>query len=137
MSTPRSGTKSRATFERGQPRSTQAGRQIWSALGITFSVVATVVSLAIISNPLRLLQFPAQPDQPTEAASRENQRVGRIILEIDPDQCRQLKFDNVTGQISGSSTPCESAFDSHGEPVPLGTLHRLNAISKSFAHGGN
>jgi hypothetical protein len=137
VSTARFRTKSGTTIEREQPPSTLSRRQIWYALGITFSVVATVISLAITNNPLRLLQFRAQPDRPTEAASRENQRVGRIILEIDPDQCRQLKFDNVTGQISGTSTPCESAFDSHGEPVPLGTLHRLNAISQSFAHGGN
>jgi hypothetical protein len=38
------------------------GRQIWYALCITFSVVATVISLAITNNPLLLLQSLAQPE---------------------------------------------------------------------------
>lgn len=122
---------------REPPPSRLSTRQVWYALGITFFVIATIVSVAIAANPLGLFHFLPQADQSTEGAGRADQRAGRIILQISPDQCRQMEFDNVTGQIGGKSAPCETAVDSHGAPLPLGTLHRLDAISKSFAHGGN
>jgi len=106
-------------------------------LAITFSVIAAIIGVAITTNPLGFFQSLAQPDRSTEGASRNDQQVGRIVFQISPEQCRQMKFDNITGQIAAKSTPCEPVLDSHGLPVPLGTLHRLDAISKSFAHGEN
>lgn len=137
MSTVRLQTRSAKSGEKERRPSRLPTRQVWYALATTLSVIATIVCVAIATNPLGFFEFQAQPDRPTDGDGVGDQRAGRIVLQIDPDQCRQMKFDNVTGQIGEKSTPCEPVLDSHGVPVPLGTLHRLDAISKSFAHGGN
>ena len=47
--------------------------------------------------------------------------------------CAQQVFDNQTGRMMRSSQPCEATtYDSNGMPVPVGTIHRLDAISKGF-----
>ena len=59
---------------------------------------------------------------------------GKIVLQTDPDQCAQMKFDNANGQLIEHLKPCEKdiRFDEHGRAMPMGTVHRLDAISKSF-----
>jgi hypothetical protein len=55
------------------------------------------------------------------------------IAESDTPVCRRLTFDD-KGQIARDVVPCDgSVRDGRGQPVPLGTLQRLDAISKSFA----
>jgi hypothetical protein len=42
-------------------------------------------------------------------------------------------FDNKTGRMT-ELTPCgEPLLDSRGMPIPAGTIHRLDAIRKSFS----
>ena len=53
-----------------------------------------------------------------------------VAEDFDGKDCRQQVFDNQTGRVTQSSRPCE---DAPGDGVPLGTIHRLNAISKSFS----
>jgi hypothetical protein len=49
------------------------------------------------------------------------------------DGCQQKVFDNQTWRMTRSNQPCDTmAQDSTGAPVPSGTMHRLDAISKSF-----
>lgn len=137
MNTARLQTKPEAGGKKGLPPPRLSSRQVQYALGITFSVIAAIIGVAIATDPLKFFQILRQPDRSAPVASAEEQRTGRIVLQIDPNQCRQMKFDNVTGQIGTESAPCERILDSHGMPVPLGTLHRLDAISKSFAHRGD
>lgn len=137
MNTARLQTNSAVRNKREPPPSRLSRRPVRYAIGVTCSVIAAIIAVAIATDPLKLLQFLARPDRSAQAASTEEQRTGRIVLQIDPNQCRQMKFDNVTGQIGTTSAPCESVLDSRGMPVPLGTLHRLDAISKSFAHRGD
>jgi hypothetical protein len=69
---------------------------------------------------------PATPDN--------DLRTAKITKNSDRDGCSQEIFDNQTGRMNRSSQPCEATvYDSHGAPVPVGTIHRLEAISKSFA----
>jgi hypothetical protein len=43
-------------------------------------------------------------------------------------------FNNQTGRMTRSQQPCDmTTRDSNGVPVPQGTIHRLDAISKSFS----
>jgi hypothetical protein len=61
-------------------------------------------------------------------------RTAKITRASDGNGCSQEIFDNQTGRMNRSSQPCEATvYDSHGTPVPVGTIHRLDAISKSFA----
>lgn len=71
-------------------------------------------------------------------------RSAKIVYDVAGQKCRELLFDNDTGQISGSGRPCVSAGSGSGAdkppatasapivPEPLGTIRRLEAISKSF-----
>jgi hypothetical protein len=61
-------------------------------------------------------------------------RTAKITRDSDGKGCWQQIFDNQSGRMTRSQQPCEAtAYDSHGTPVPLGTIHRLEAISKSFS----
>lgn len=61
-------------------------------------------------------------------------RTAKITRDPDGKGCWQQSFDNQSGRMSRSQQPCEAtAFDSNGNPVPVGTIHRLDAISKSFS----
>jgi len=67
-----------------------------------------------------------------ESASREMQ-IGTIVIHSGDDGCEQIKFDNKTETTVNSRSPCpKQVLDAHGVPVPQGTVHRLDAISKSF-----
>jgi hypothetical protein len=60
-------------------------------------------------------------------------RTARITTNSDGNGCWQKVFDNQTGRMLRSQKPCEAAaYDINGAPAPLGTIHRLDAISKSF-----
>jgi hypothetical protein len=61
-------------------------------------------------------------------------RTASIVLEPQGGRCRDLVFNNDTGEIAERARPCEVsvAVDDKGVPLPVGTLRRLDAISKSF-----
>ena len=61
-------------------------------------------------------------------------RTARITTNSDSNGCWEKAFDNQTGRMLRSPKPCEAAaYDINGAPAPLGTIHRLDAISKSFS----
>jgi hypothetical protein len=48
--------------------------------------------------------------------------------------CSTGAFDNKTGRITHSDEPCETVSrDANGVPIPVGTMHRLDSISKAFS----
>jgi hypothetical protein len=55
------------------------------------------------------------------------------IPENDAEFCKRLKFDD-SGRVFQDVVPCDQSGprDARGQPVPVGTMHRLDAISKSF-----
>jgi hypothetical protein len=60
-------------------------------------------------------------------------RTAKITNDSDGKGCWQQIFDNQTGRMVRTPQPCEATvYDSKGAPVPVGTIHRLDAISKSF-----
>jgi hypothetical protein len=113
----------------------QKTRQILFAVAITVSVIVTIASAALITNPSAF--FASHSERDIAGTNKEDRRMGTISFEIDPDHCQQAKFDNVTGRIT-EPRPCDNRIisDSRGMPVPMGTMHRLESIRKSFAGGG-
>jgi hypothetical protein len=105
----------------------------WYGLAVLAGVFAAILYLGA-SGPLGRWLAPSPSEQATSASSDEL-RTGKIVLEINPGQCEQTKFDNSSGRFTESLTPCENRirFDEHGKPIPLGTIHRLDAISRSFS----
>ena len=56
------------------------------------------------------------------------------IAESDREFCKRLRFDD-SGRAFQDVVPCDggSTRDARDRPVPQGTMHRLDAISKSFS----
>lgn len=71
-------------------------------------------------------------EQPAPGA--DESRTGKIVLQTNPDQCAQKDFDNANGRFGDDLKPCDNQikFDEQGRPIPMGTIHRLGNISKSF-----
>ena len=69
------------------------------------------------------------------SANLQDVTVGAIVLQTDDQRCQRMTFDNSTGRALDAFKPCENLErrDASGVPVPMGTMHRLDAISKSFA----
>jgi hypothetical protein len=57
-----------------------------------------------------------------------------IVLNQGSRNCQHKLFDNRTGRFSDATTPCpgDAPLDADGNPVPRGTFHTINEISKSF-----
>jgi hypothetical protein len=100
--------------------------------GLLLAAALTVVVVVAAESPISL---HASKSPPTASAMPDNDlRTAKITRSSDGTECWQTIFDNQTGRMTRSRQPCEAtAYDSNGAPVPLGTIHRLDAISKSFS----
>ena len=108
------------------------GRLARMCLGI-IAVGGLIAAVAIVA----MVFIPA----PTSIAEKEAPRaepksVGTIVLRSRSSGCQQKSFDNRTGQILDQPSSCHSdvVLDAKGVPIPSGTIHTLNSISKSFQH---
>ena len=92
--------------------------------------------MVYLGTNVRFGAFQAQSIAEPSALTSEAKeiRTGRIVLQTDPDQCAQMKFDNADGRLIENLKPCEKdiRLDARGRAMPMGTVHRLDAISKSF-----
>jgi hypothetical protein len=92
------------------------------------ALIAAVAVFAIVSGTA------PSPVAENAAARSEPNSVATIVLRSDAGGCHQKVFNNQTGQISDQSSRCQNevALDANGMPIPAGTIHTLNSISKSF-----
>jgi hypothetical protein len=101
-----------------------------------FGVVAVGGLIAAVA--MFAIAFSSEPSPSVvNAASRvEPNSVGTIVLHSGPSGCQQKSFDNQTGQILNQPSSCHNdvVLDAKGMPIPAGTVHTLNSISKSFQH---
>jgi hypothetical protein len=105
-------------------------RLVKMSLGV-ISIGVLIAAIAVFA-----IVFGAAPSPGAEnAASRaEPNSVATIVLRSNAGGCQQKSFNNQTGQISNQSSQCQNevALDANGMPIPAGTIHTLNSISKSF-----
>jgi hypothetical protein len=96
------------------------------AVGALIAVVATLA--------IGFSTAPALIEANGAASHPEPNRVATIILRSNSSGCQQRSFNNQTGQISDQTSPChnDAVLDANGMPIPAGTMHTLNSISKSF-----
>ena len=97
-------------------------------------VCAVIIVLGVSANttlPWVANVISSEQPQPIDV---QEMRIGTIEVQTGQDQCDLLKFDNDTGRTINESKSCHGnvVLDAHGVPVPTGTVHRLNSISKSF-----
>jgi hypothetical protein len=120
------GAKSAHSRKAGQKR----GRLAKMCFGV-ISVAALIAAAAIFATVFKI--SPSAKVENT-ASRAEPSSVATIVLHSGARGCQQRSFDNQTGQISDLSSPCHNdvVLDANGLPVPTGTVHTLNSISKSF-----
>lgn len=102
-------------------------------LAFAIGILVAVACLAVFSR--QIVSVISSSDQSTPRTA-ESERTGKIVLQDGSSDCKQKKFDNQSGLISDDTSPCSDriVLDAHGAPVPVGTIHRLDAISKSFSN---
>ena len=95
-----------------------------------FAIMAAVVLVILAALPKL-----GQPTASMPAGMSDNDlRTARITRDLDGKGCAQQVFDNQTGRMTTTPQPCQATvYDSNGMPVPVGTIHRLDSISKSFS----
>jgi hypothetical protein len=117
---------------RVQSQRTQERRR---ALIVGCSILIAVVlgfALAIATESPVSTHLTNSPQMTSGAPDLGSAKV--VIESTDGNECRQQVFDNQTWRMTRSQQPCDAtARDSTGVPIPLGTIHRLDAISKSFS----
>jgi hypothetical protein len=96
-------------------------------------LVATLIAVVVVAN-VSPKSVNATISPPAAAAMPENElRTAKFTTNSDASGCSQQIFDNQSGRVLRSQKPCEAtAYDTNGAPVPVATIHRLEAISKSF-----
>jgi hypothetical protein len=95
------------------------------AVGASITVVA-VLAIGFGAAPAPVVENGASHATPNSAAT--------IVIHSSISGCQQRSFNNQTGQISDQTSPCHNdvVLDAKGLPMPTGTIHTLNSISKSF-----
>ena len=105
------------------------------------ALIAGTVLLGVLSAAIVLAVNTGLPSLFTSGSSRQTPsssvaaeaRTGTIVFQHGPNRCRQLLFDNDNGRSVEKVGRCDQEVISEkGELVPWGTVHRLDAISKSF-----
>jgi hypothetical protein len=124
---PRSASPRKRSHEANEPRLLIVGCGILFVVGLAFALVMTAKSPLSI-RPVNLAQIASE-------TTGQNLGSAKVIIDAsDGSGCRQRAFDNQTGRMVRSQQPCDSTtLDGSGAPVPVGTIHRLDAISKSFS----
>jgi hypothetical protein len=124
---------------KARPRPLKRSKR-WYALTMVAVVCIAIVYLGASAHlgPFQSQRMPEQPRRAAEPSAltldSDASRTGKIVLQTNPDQCEQMKFDNDAGRVIEGLKPCDNKviLDEHGRPLPLGTIHRLDAISRSF-----
>jgi hypothetical protein len=134
---PPDGDKRPIARPRAQPRSIaqRRRRKRWNTLivGCGMLLVAVVTTVLVIAAQALISTQPSRAPHIASAAPNGDVQTARITKDFGGKDCSQEFFNNQTGRTTRSPQPCEAtALDGNGAPIPLGTIHRLDAISKSF-----
>jgi hypothetical protein len=114
-----------------RPRAAKRSKR-WYAVTIVAFACAAIIYLG--TNWYAGSSQWQRAEQSAPAHAADESRTGKIVLQTNPDQCAQMEFDNANGHFVDGLKPCDNQvkFDEHGRPIPMGTIHRLDAISRSF-----
>ena len=99
-----------------------------------FGVLGAGALIAAVAMVAMVFITVPPPNAESGASRADPNSVGTIVLRSGPGGCRQKSFDNRTGQFLDQPSSCHNdvVLDAKGVPVPAGTIHTLNSISKSF-----
>ena len=108
----------------------QERRRILIVCAGLFVVLGAAILVAMMTN---LKSALLQPLAPRDLFGIE-ERNGSIVLKAENNRCRQIAFNNDTGQMKETSKPCydKPVLDDKGVPVPAATIRRMDTIRDSF-----
>lgn len=120
----------RVKSSRHYGHSPRTGRVFFRTLG----VIAMFVSLTAAASYSMARLYRAASSEEVNVGKSSDTGVGSVVVETNKQRCEILKFDNYTGRTMENSKHCQNTavLDAEGAAVPLGTVHRLNSISKSL-----
>jgi hypothetical protein len=119
---------------RAQSRSVQERRRVLIVgCGILFVMALGFALVMTAESPMST--HLTHSSQTVSEAPDKNLGSAKVTIDsADGNECRQQVFDNQTGRMTRSQQPCDTTVrDSNGVSQPQGTIHRLDAISKSFS----
>jgi hypothetical protein len=102
---------------------------------VVFYICFAALAIALIAaTRIATPWFDGSPKTEPQLPGSSAVHIGTIAEQIGDEKCALAKFDNDTGHVT-NATGCKSTalLDAHGVPVPMGTVHRLESISKSFS----
>lgn len=115
----------------GSAQAPSRGRRArWSWIAIvSLGAIASAAVLVGLSTAL----FSDRSSIAVTGSASESVPTG-AIAESDREFCKRLRFDD-SGRAFQDVVPCDggSSRDARDQPVPQGTMRRLDAISKSFS----
>lgn len=116
-------------------RQSRSRERRWSSVIGCIWVFAAIIT---VGDFVGAMVYRSSPDSAAPAADAAAMHIGNIVQDRGAQHCALAKFDNDTGRTFEGSQHCENivVLDSRGAPVPLGTVHRLESISKSFSSQG-
>jgi hypothetical protein len=80
-----------------------------------------------------LIEIPRLSTSTQARSPMPNVQLGIIVQQTDKEQCTVAGFDNHTGRTIDLPRHCENiTVDARAVTAPIGTIHRLDSISKSF-----
>jgi hypothetical protein len=107
-----------------------------SALIICCGILFVVgLGFALVVSAGRPISDQPKTSVQTASETPRHNDLGSAKVTIDsPDGsgCRQRVLDNQTWRMTQSQEPCGTDRDSNGIARPMGAIHRLDAIRKSF-----
>jgi hypothetical protein len=115
-------------------RSSRGRRHVFVGSACVCAMITVLGVTANTTLPWLVNVISSKQPQPVDV---QEMRIGTIEVQTGQEQCDVLKFDNDTGRTINESKSCHGnvALDAHGVPIPMGTVHRLDSISKSFLGG--
>jgi hypothetical protein len=118
-------------------RKSGAGQKRGRLAKMCFSIIAVgglIAAVAMVA--MVFIPAPISIAEKKEVSRAEPSSVGTIVLHSSTSGCQQKSFDNRTGHILDQPSSCHNdvVLDAKGMPIPSGTIHTLNSISKSFQH---
>jgi hypothetical protein len=108
-----------------------SGRQWLISLASVITLGAGIcAAIAVRKFPVAM---PASASSP-QTENPANMQIGVIKQQSETEQCTVMSFENDSGRTVDTARHCEKtvSLDAHGNPTPVGTMHRLESISKSF-----
>jgi hypothetical protein len=97
-------------------------------------MIGAIVGLVIAWQLKSIRTDLGSSDPETGTAISEDALKGVVVVQTAKERCTVAQIDNGTGQTTAVLRHCENnvRVDSHGSPIPVGTMRRLDSISKSF-----